>query len=133
MANFKLISMNEFLLKQETFDIIGLCMGVHSVLGSGFSEIVYKDAIMLEAKWRGVQAVREKELNVFYKEEILKRSFFADFLFFDSVIVEVKALNKEITDENIAQTLNYLRASGIRVGLIVNFGKKSLEYKRIIF
>jgi GxxExxY protein len=125
--------MNEFLFKQETFEIIGLCMEVHKVLGPGFSEIVYKDAIELEAKWRSLKIVREKGLNIFYKKTLLNRQFFSDFVFFDNVIVEVKAVNKDISDDNVAQTLNYLKASGIRVGLIVNFGTKSLEFKRIIF
>jgi GxxExxY protein len=125
--------MNQFLFKQETYDIIGLCMEVHKVLGPGFAEIVYKDAIMLEANWQNLEVSREMELPVHYKDKVLKHTFFADFLFFDNIIVEIKAVDKEIDNDKIAQTLNYLKASGCRVGLIINFGRKSLEYKRLVF
>ncbi|MBL0145905.1 MAG: GxxExxY protein [Chitinophagaceae bacterium] len=125
--------MNQFLYKQETYDIIGLCMEVHSNLGKGFSEIVYKDAMALEAKWQHISFEREKELSIVYKSEILKHSFFADFLFFENIIVEVKAIDKEMSAEHIAQTLNYLKACNVSVGLIINFGRNSLEYKRLIF
>jgi GxxExxY protein len=124
--------MNQFLYKQETYDIIGLCMEVHNNLGKGFSEIVYKDAMALEAKWQNIPFEREKELTVTYKNEILKHSFFADFLFFENIIVEVKAIDKEISAEHISQTLNYLNVCNASVGLIINFGRNSLEYKRLV-
>jgi GxxExxY protein len=125
--------MNEFLFKQETYDIIGLCMEVHRILGSGFSEIVYKDAIVIEASLKDFAIEREKKFEVIYKDKVLPHHFFADFVFFDEIIVEIKALDKEINDEHIAQTLNYLKTSNCRVGLIINFGRKSLEYKRLVF
>jgi GxxExxY protein len=123
----------DFLFKQETYEIIGLCMEVHRILGNGFSEIVYKDAMMIEAKIREFSIEREKKFEIVYKENILPHHFFADFVFFDEIIVEIKSINKEINEENIAQTLNYLKISDCRVGLIINFGRKSLEYKRLIF
>ncbi|MGG9963988.1 GxxExxY protein [Ferruginibacter sp. SUN106] len=125
--------MSEFLFKQETYEIIGLCMEVHRILGNGFSEIVYKDAMVIEAKLREFAIEREKKYEIVYKEKILPHHFFADFVFFDEIIVEIKAIDKEINDEHIAQTLNYLKISDCRVGLIINFGRKSLEYKRLIF
>ncbi|MFN0081002.1 MAG: GxxExxY protein [Ferruginibacter sp.] len=125
--------MNEFLFKQETYEIIGLCMEVHRILGNGFSEIVYKDAVTIEAKFREFAIEREKKFEIVYKEQTLPHHFFADFVFFDEIIVEVKAIDKEINDEHIAQTLNYLKISDCRVGLIINFGRKSLEYKRLVF
>jgi GxxExxY protein len=125
--------MNEFLFKQETYDIIGLCMEVHRILGGGFSEIVYKDAIVVEAQLRDFQIQREKKFDIRYKNEILPHNFFADFVFFGEIIVEIKAVDLQINNDHIAQTLNYLKASGCKVGLIVNFGQKSLEYRRIIF
>lgn len=76
---------------------------------------------------------KEKELTINYKGQILKHSFYADFLFFENIIVEVKAIDKEISAEHIAQTLNYLKVCNCTVGLIINFGRKSLEYKRLIF
>ena len=124
--------MNEFLFKRETYKIIGLCMEIHRILGHGFSEIVYKDAMTIEAGWKNIPAEREKKFSIKYKDLVLPHSFFADFVFFDNIITEIKAIDKEIKDEQITQTLNYLKASGCRVGLIINFGRKSLEYKRII-
>ena len=125
--------MNQFLYKQETYDIIGICMEVHNNLGKGFSEIVYKDAMVLEAIGQSISFEKEKELTITYKGQILKHSFYADFLFFENIIVEVKAIDKEISAEHIAQTLNYLKVCNCTVGLIINFGRKSLEYKRLIF
>lgn len=125
--------MNQFLYKQETYDIIGICMEVHNNLGKGFGEIVYKDAMVLEAIGQSISFEKEKELTINYKGQILKHSFYADFLFFENIIVEVKAIDKEISAEHIAQTLNYLKVCNCTVGLIINFGRKSLEYKRLIF
>ena len=125
--------MNQFLYKQETYDIIGICMEVYNNLGKGFSEIVYKDAMVLEAIGQSISFEKEKELTINYKGQILKHSFYADFLFFENIIVEVKAIDKEISAEHIAQTLNYLKVCNCTVGLIINFGRKSLEYKRLIF
>jgi GxxExxY protein len=125
--------MNNLLFENKTYSIIGLCMEVHRILGQGFSEIVYKDAMHLEANSKGIPVEREKEFKIEYKQVTLKHSYFADFVFFDEIIVEVKAVEKGIDDVFISQTLNYLKASGCRIGLIVNFGKESLEHKRMIF
>ena len=108
-------------------------MEVHRELGFGFSEIVYKDAIEIEAEIKGMKVEREKKFNVRYKEKELRHKYFADFVMFGNIIVEIKACNQGISEEHIAQTLNYLKASGCSVGLIVNFGKKSLEHKRLVF
>jgi GxxExxY protein len=125
--------MNNLLFNNETYAIIGLCMEVHRILGHGFSEIVYKDALMLEAKHKDILTEREKEFKIEYKQTILPHSFFADFIFFNEIIVEVKAHKDFINDVSISRTINYLKASGCRVGLIINFGKKSLEHQRLIF
>ena len=125
--------MDNFLFSSETYAIIGLCMEVHRILGHGFSEIVYKDALMLEAKFNNISAEREKEFKIEYKQTMLQHSFFADFVFFNEIIVEVKANKSSIGDESISQTLNYLKASGCRICLIINFGRKSLEHQRLIF
>jgi GxxExxY protein len=125
--------MNNFLFEKETFTIIGLCMDIHRVLGQGFSEIVYKDAMMYEAALRQLSIEREKRFNIEYKGFILPHSFYADFVFFDNIIVEVKAAEGAINSEAIAQTLNYLKASDLKIGLLINFGRKSLEYRRLIF
>lgn len=125
--------MDNLLFEKKTYTIIGLCMEVHRILGHGFSEIVYKDAIMIEASLKSIRAEREKEYNIEYKNAILKHSFFADFVFYNDIIVEIKAIEGAINDAFISQTLNYLKASGCKVGLIVNFGRKSLEHQRLIF
>lgn len=121
------------MFEDKTYAIIGLCMEVHRLLGHGFSEIVYKDALALEANFKNIQIDREKEFKIEYKQTILKHSFFADFVFYNNIIVEVKAIENAINDVCISQTLNYLKASGNKVGLIVNFGRNSLEHKRLIF
>ena len=125
--------MDNLLFNKETYAIIGLCMEVHKILGHGFSEIVYKDALMFEAMLNNIHAAREKEFKIEYKQTILPHSFFADFVFFNNIIVEVKANEGAINNSCISQTLNYLRASDCRVGLIINFGRKSLEHQRLIF
>ena len=123
----------ELLFENKTYAIIGLCIEVHKILGHGFSEIVYKDAMAHEANLKNIQLEREKEFKIEYKQNILKHSFFADFVFFDDIVVEVKATEGVINEACISQTINYLKASDCRVGLIVNFGRKSLEHQRLIF
>ena len=107
-------------------------MEVHNTLGAGFLEIVYKDALELEFKNAGIFYEREKEYSVNYKGIILPHKFYADFVVFDQIILEVKGV-KTIAEEHIAQTLNYLKVSGNEVGLLVNFGELKLNYKRLIF
>ncbi len=123
---------SKLLLKSETREIIGICMEVHSQLGHGFLEIVYKDAIELEMRKRNIFFERERQYDVWYKDIKLPHKFYADFVVFDQVILEVKC-SKAIADEHLAQGINYLKVSANRVGLIVNFGRGSLEWKRIIY
>ena len=125
--------MTDILYKEEVYEIVGICMGVYNELGYGFLEVEYKDAMEIEFTENEMAHQREKEFPVIYKRRQLKRTFFADFEVFDKIIVEVKSNAEGISEETIAQTLNYLKASGYRLGLIVNFGKKKLEYKRLIF
>lgn len=123
--------MNELLFKDESYQIIGICMEVHKILGKGFLEIVYKDALEYEFKSRNILFEREKEFSINYKNLILLHKFYADFVLFNNIILEVKAVNG-IVDEFIKQTLNYLAVSKCKLGLIVNFGEDSLKYKRVI-
>ncbi len=125
--------MTEFIQKSDTYQIIGVCMGVYNTLGYGFLEIVYKDAMEIEFLQRNINYRREDEHTIQYKGNILKHKFFADFTLYDTIIVEVKANKDGITDEMIAQTLNYLKVSGLRLALIINFGKTSLDYKRLVY
>ena len=124
--------MEPFPLKKETYQIIGVCMEVQKTLGFGFSEAVYKDAMQLEFIDEAILHTKETQLEVYYKGRLLQHKFFADFVCFESIIVEVKSCDSGITNDHIAQTLNYLRVSGNLVGLIINFGKRRLEYKRLI-
>lgn len=116
--------------KELTKGIIGAAMEVHSQLGSGFLESVYEEAMIAELGLKGISYERQKMLDVFYKEMKVKQ-FICDFLVNGAVIVELKAI-KTLTDIETAQVLNYLKATGLRLGLLLNFGAKSLEYKRII-
>ena len=108
-------------------------MEVHRQLGHGFLEAVYKEAIEIEASLNDINFVREEEFTIQYKDVFLKHNYFAEFLIEDKIILEVKCAEGAIADAHIAQTLNYLKVSDCNVGLIVNFGRKSLEYKRLIF
>ncbi|AFN74521.1 GTP-binding signal recognition particle [Melioribacter roseus P3M-2] len=123
--------MVDILYKDESYKIIGLCMEVHNNIGKGFLEIVYKDALELEFSSCNVPFEREKEYEVNYKGIILPHKFYADFVVYNKIILEIKSIS-EIANEHIAQTLNYLKVSGCKLGLLVNFGKLSLQYKRIL-
>ena len=107
-------------------------MEVHSNLGAGFLEIVYKDALEYEFQKRGINFTREKKYEVNYKGIILPHKFYADFVIEDKIILEIKSV-KNIADEHIAQTINYLKVSGNKLGLLVNFGELRLNYKRLVY
>jgi len=121
----------KLLNEKETYEIIGLSMEVYKILGKGFSEVVYKDALEYEFTQRAISFQREKEFKIKYKEIFLPRKYNADFVVFDKIILEVKAV-ESIVSGHIKQTLNYLAASGLKIGLIVNFGEYSLKHKRVI-
>ena len=121
----------ELILKDEAYRIVGICMEVHNNLGAGFLEIVYKDALELEFSRAGILYAREKEYVVNYKNAVLLHKFYAAFVVFDQIILEVKG-KSGIADEDLAQGLNYLKVSGNRLALIVNFGELKLNYKRIV-
>lgn len=125
--------MQQVIYKSEAYQIVGICMEVYNTLGYGFLEVVYKDAMEIEFLQRNMNYRREDEHTIQYKGNTLKHKFFADFTLYDTIIVEVKANKDGITDEMIAQTLNYLKVSGLRLALIINFGKTSLDYKRLVY
>ena len=115
----------------RTYAIIGAAMEVHSVLGCGFLEAVYQESMALELASRGIPFVPQLELPVTYKGTLLKATYKPDFICYDGVVVELKALSA-IGGVEEAQVLNYLKATGRRIGLLLNFGTKSLQYKRFI-
>ncbi|TND09416.1 MAG: hypothetical protein FD123_1222 [Bacteroidetes bacterium] len=121
----------EYPLQKETYEIIGICMEVHKELGYGFQEVVYKDALEQEFKWRNIPFEREKKYEINYKGIILPHYYFADFVVRDNIILEVKA-QQGVIEDHYCQVINYLAASKCPVGLLVNFGEQSLRYKRLI-
>lgn len=124
--------MEEYLSADETYKIIGILFEVHKNLGKGFSEIVYKDALEFEFKENNVPYEREKEYSVKYKNTILNHKFYADFVLYDSIILEIKTVDC-FNNSHYNQCLNYLKVSNNELALLVNFNSVSLEYKRIVY
>ena len=106
-------------------------MEVHGILGKGHNEVVYKDALEYEFSINQIPFSREKSYEIKYKDIILPRGYNADFVIYDKIILESKAI-ESLTDSHVKQTLNYLAASKLKLGLLVNFGEDSLTHKRIV-
>ncbi|MGH7975767.1 MAG: GxxExxY protein [Limisphaerales bacterium] len=123
--------MSEFHYREDTHRLIGLCMEIHRELGKGHDEVIYKDALVVELNRAPISFVREKNYEVTYKGVILPHNYHADFVVLDKILFEAKAVEK-LTDAHIKQVLNYLAASKLRLGLLVNFGTDSLEWKRVV-
>lgn len=122
----------QLLYRNEVYNIIGAAMEVHSILGSGFAEQVYHESLAIECNWRKIPFVSEQQLSITYKGNLLKKYYIADMVCYDKIIVELKAL-KELTDKEVAQILNYLKATGLHVGLLINFGASGkLEWQRLV-
>ena len=124
--------MVELLLKEESYKIIGACMEVHKDLGAGFLESVYQEAMEIEFHKQSIPYCRESVLSIYYKGQRLNKHYIADFICYDKIVVEIKALGELNTDHQ-AQVLNYLKATGLKLGLLINFGTRSLQYKRLVF
>lgn len=122
--------MSKLMLEKETYEILGACFEVYKEKGCGFLEAVYQECLEIEFELRGLPARALVPLPLTYKERLLKKKYEANFICFDTVLVELKAVSK-ITDEHRAQVQNYLNATGLRVGLLVNFGHFPLvEHER---
>ena len=121
----------ELIYKNEVYQIIGAAIEVHKELGCGFLEAVYQEAFEIELRFRKIPYDREVKLNIYYKEQLLKKYYEADFVCFDKIILELKALSG-LTSEHESQLLNYLKATNLKVGLLINFGRQNLEYKRMV-
>jgi GxxExxY protein len=111
--------------EQETYQIIGAAMKVHSELGPGFTEKVYQEALAIEFSERGIPFVREKEIHAIYKGIVLEGTFMPDFICYDKIIVELKAV-KELDDVHRSQAINYAKIAGFDLSLLINFGESSL-------
>lgn len=121
----------ELLFKEYSYAIIVACMEVHKYLGPGFLEVVYKDAIEIELMRTGIYFEREKKYEVMYKGNKLQHFYVADFVVEGVVILEVKAA-AAVSPVFIAQTINYLKVSGNKLGLLINFGETQLMVKRLV-
>lgn len=115
----------------QTYAVIGAALEVHKRLGPGFLEAVYQEALSVELTLRGIPHRREAALDVFYKGTRLATAYRADFICFDAVVVETKAIGA-LGNHDYAQLLNYLKATGHRRGLLLNFGSVRLQYKRMV-
>ena len=124
--------MSQVLYKDEAYAILGACFEVYNDKGCGFHELVYQECLEIEFGLRELPFKPQAELLLTYKGHILKKTFQPDFTCYDKIIIELKAVS-DLNDEHRAQVFNYLKATDYRLGLLVNFGKKSkLEYERII-
>lgn len=121
---------NGLLFKNESFSIIGAALEVHKALGCGFIEVVYQEALEEEFIKRNIPFEREKELTINYKGKQLSKTFRADFICYNKIILELKAVS-QFTDDHYAQIYSYLKASNMPLGILINFGKANLDYYRI--
>ena len=125
--------MPKLLYKNEVYTLIGAAMEVYNVLGPGFLESVYQEALEIELSIRGISFESQRELNIRYKDHRLKQQYKPDFVISEKIIVEIKALN-QLTSQDQGQLLNYLKATGLTVGVLINFGaEKELEWKRMVW
>ena len=123
---------SDLILKDEVYLIIGAAIEVHKELGFGFLEAVYQEAFEIELKSKGIPFTSQKSLNIIYKGKFLKKDYIADLVCYDQIIVELKAINK-LSGTEESQVLNYLKATNLKVGLLINFGSRSkLEWKRFV-
>ncbi len=123
--------MSELLYKEEVFQLVGFCMEIHRELGRGQDEVIYKDALGVELQRANLQFSRERKFEVTYKGVVLPHSYSADFVVWDKILFEAKACER-LTDAHVKQVMNYLAVSKFQLGLLVNFGGNSLEWKRVV-
>ena len=122
--------MVDLIYKEESHRIIGAAIEVHKTLGNGFLEPIYQEALAIEFEKHNIPYEKEKQLRIKYKDVYLNKFYVADFICYDKIIMECKALNK-LLPEHESQVINYLNATGYRLGLLINFGRPKIEIKRI--
>lgn len=124
--------MSNLIYKDEVYAIVGAAMEVHTILGTGFLEPVYQEAMEIECASRKIPFVPQQILQVHYKQHILKKEYVADMVCFEKIIVEFKALDR-LAGRESSQVINYLKATGYKVGVLMNFGSDTkLEWKRFV-
>ena len=124
--------MSNLIYKDEVYAIVGAAMEVHTILGTGFLEPVYQEAMEIECTSRHTPFVPQRILQVHYKQHVLKKEYIADMICFEKIIVEFKALDN-LTGRESSQVINYLKATGYKVGVLINFGSDTkLEWKRFV-
>ena len=123
--------MSELLYKEEVFKLVGLCMEIHCELGKGHDEVIYKGAFVVELQRGQIPFARELKYEVTHKGVVLPHHYCADFAVWNKILFEAKAVEK-LTEAHFKQVLNYLAASKLELGLLVNFGSDSLEWKRVV-
>ena len=122
----------EIIFKEESYKIVGACFEVYNHMGPGFLEAVYQECLAVEFADQGIPFVEQPHLKLKYKTKPLKQTYLPDFLCFDEIILEIKSA-KNMTDEHRAQVINYLKATGKQLALLVNFGHyPKLEYERFL-
>jgi GxxExxY protein len=119
------------LYHEDSYELIGICMDVHNQLHKGYSEVVYKDALSYEFNRLKIPFEREKQFQIRYKDIILPSYYYCDFVIKEKIVLEIKT-QQNFSDGNLRQVLNYLAVTQLRLGLLVNFGKDSLEYRRVV-
>lgn len=122
---------SKIVYKDESFKIIGACMKVHRTLGVGFLEAVYEEALEKEFIIQNIPFKRQLKLELYYENQKLKKQYRADFVCYDAIVLEIKAVS-HIPDVFYAQLKNYLKCTKMELGMLINFGMSSLIYKRII-
>jgi len=121
---------NEILYKELSYKIVGLAMEVHNELGFGYLEKVYENALMVLLKREGIQARQQAQISVYFHGEQVG-DYFADILVDQKIILELKSV-EEIANAHRAQALNYLKSTGLKLAIILNFGKERLEFERLV-
>ncbi len=121
----------QIIYKDESYKIIGAAMEVHRELGSGFLEAVYQEALALEFDEKEIPYLSEAQLEIKYKNRTLSKYYKSDFVCYNKIIVEIKAVS-ELSSVHESQVINYLKATGLKLGILINFGAESLESKRLI-
>lgn len=116
---------------KDIYNVVGAAMEVHSTLGRGMAEPIYQEALAIEMKKRGMIAEREKELRLHYKDVLMEKKYYADF-YYEGLIIELKSV-EEICSDHRAQLFNYMRITGCRRGLLLNFGEKFLRSERYLY